>query len=80
MIKAASTLTAIAVAGALLTGCSGSSGDSGNNNDDGPVTLTYWDFMDPSQNNPRAAALKQNLENFHKENPDITVHLDGFLR
>lgn len=75
MIKAASTLTAVALAAALLTGCSGSSGDSGKNNDDGPVTLTYWDFMDPSQNNPRAAALKQNLENFHKENPNITVQL-----
>ncbi|MFC9354035.1 ABC transporter substrate-binding protein [Arthrobacter sp. NPDC057013] len=73
MIRTAGVLTAAALAAALLTGCSGTSGDSGNG--DGPVTLTYWDFMDPSQSNPRSAALKQNIENFEKDNPNIHVQL-----
>jgi ABC-type glycerol-3-phosphate transport system substrate-binding protein len=73
MKKTAGVLTAVTLAAALLTGCSGNSGDSGSA--DGPVTLTYWDFMDPSQANPRAAALKQNIENFEKENPNIDVQL-----
>ncbi|BAS12641.1 multiple sugar-binding protein [Arthrobacter sp. Hiyo8] len=76
MIKSAGSLTAVALAAALLTGCSSSNpGDAGNNSEAGPVTLTYWDFMDPSQNNPRSAALKQNIENFEKENPNIHVQL-----
>ncbi|MGO4584656.1 ABC transporter substrate-binding protein [Arthrobacter sp. 2RAF6] len=76
MIKSAGALTAVALAAALLTGCSSSNpGDTGNNSEAGPVTLTYWDFMDPSQNNPRSAALKQNIENFEKENPNIRVQL-----
>jgi ABC-type glycerol-3-phosphate transport system substrate-binding protein len=41
----------------------------------GPVTITYWDFLDPSQDNPRSKALKTNLENFAKANPDIKVEL-----
>ncbi|WP_253951469.1 ABC transporter substrate-binding protein [Paenarthrobacter sp. CM16] len=75
MMRSAGTLTAVALAAALMTGCSSTSGDAGSNNEDGPVSLTYWDFMDPSQNNPRAAALKQNIENFEKENPNIDVQL-----
>jgi ABC-type glycerol-3-phosphate transport system substrate-binding protein len=54
----------------LATGCSGSPSESG-----GPVTLTYWDFLDPSQDNPRAKALKENLANFEAANPDIKVEL-----
>src|SRR4029450_13672152 len=42
---------------------------------EGPVTLTYWDFLDPSQDNPRAKALKENLANFVAANPDIKVEL-----
>lgn len=41
----------------------------------GPVTITYWDFLDPSQDNPRSKALKTNLENFATAHPDITVEL-----
>ena len=41
----------------------------------GPVTITYWDFLDPSQDNPRSKALKANLENFATANPDIKVEL-----
>jgi multiple sugar transport system substrate-binding protein len=41
----------------------------------GPVTITYWDFLDPSQDNPRSNALKTNLENFATAHPDITVEL-----
>ena len=74
-MRSSGTLTAVALAAALLTGCSSTSGDAGNDKEDGPVVLTYWDFMDPSQNNPRAAALKQNIENFEKENPNIDVQL-----
>jgi multiple sugar transport system substrate-binding protein len=39
------------------------------------VTLTYWDFLDPSQDNPRAKALKENLAGFEAANPDIKVQL-----
>lgn len=74
-MRSSGTLTAVALTAALLTGCSSTSGDAGNEKEDGPVVLTYWDFMDPSQNNPRAAALKQNIENFEKENPNIDVQL-----
>ncbi|MGV2985735.1 ABC transporter substrate-binding protein [Microbacterium sp. AGC85] len=41
----------------------------------GPVTLTYWDFLDPSQDNPRSSALKENIANFEAANPDITIDL-----
>ena len=62
---------ALAAAASLLaTGCSGSPSES-----DGPVTLTYWDFLDPSQDNPRAKALKENIANFEAANPDINVEL-----
>jgi multiple sugar transport system substrate-binding protein len=37
--------------------------------------LTYWDFLDPSQANPRAKALKENIANFEAANPDIRVQL-----
>jgi multiple sugar transport system substrate-binding protein len=37
--------------------------------------LTYWDFLDPSQDNPRSNALKTNLENFANAHPNITVEL-----
>jgi ABC-type glycerol-3-phosphate transport system substrate-binding protein len=60
----------VAGASLLAAGCSGSSSESG-----GPVTLTYWDFLDPSQDNPRAKALKENLAGFKAANPDITVEL-----
>jgi ABC-type glycerol-3-phosphate transport system substrate-binding protein len=61
---------ALAAASLLATGCSGSTSES-----DGPVTLTYWDFLDPSQDNPRAKALKENIANFEAANPDIKVEL-----
>lgn len=62
---------ALAAAASLLaTGCSSSPAKS-----DGPVTLTYWDFIDPSQDNPRAKALKENIANFEAANPDIKVAL-----
>ncbi|RSM74685.1 ABC transporter substrate-binding protein [Actinoplanes sp. ATCC 53533] len=60
----------VAVVSLLAAGCSGSSSDSG-----GPVTLTYWDFLDPSQDNPRAKALKENIAGFEAANPDINVEL-----
>ena len=39
----------------------------------GPVTLIYWDFIDPGQDNLRAKALKQNIADFEAANPGITV-------
>jgi ABC-type glycerol-3-phosphate transport system substrate-binding protein len=41
----------------------------------GSVHLAYWDFLDPSQDNPRSKALKTNLANFQTANPDIAVDL-----
>lgn len=62
---------AIAAAASLLVGgCAAS--PSGSN---GPVTITYWDFLDPSQDNPRSKALKENIANFEAANPDIRVQL-----
>ena len=64
-------VVALAAAVSLLAaGCSGSPSES-----DGPVTLTYWDFLDPSQDNPRAKALKENIAGFEAANPDINVEL-----
>ncbi|GLK16624.1 ABC transporter substrate-binding protein [Herbiconiux flava] len=68
------TLASLTMAGLLLAGCSASS-DSGSADSAGPVTLTYWDFLDPSQDNPRSNALKENIANFEAANPDITVDL-----
>ncbi|ROQ60384.1 carbohydrate ABC transporter substrate-binding protein (CUT1 family) [Rathayibacter sp. PhB152] len=65
-------VTGLAAVSLILTGCAGSP-DSGAA--DGPVTLTYWDFLDPSQDNPRSNALKENIANFEAANPDITVDL-----
>jgi ABC-type glycerol-3-phosphate transport system substrate-binding protein len=63
-------VVALAAASLLASGCSNSDSQS-----DGPVTLTYWDFLDPSQDNPRAKALKENLASFQAANPDIKVNL-----
>ena len=60
----------VAAVSLLAAGCSGSPSES-----DGPVTLTYWDFLDPSQDNPRAKALKENIAGFEAANPDIKVEL-----
>ena len=72
MIKKRSSLVVgVAAAVSLLAaGCSGSASES-----DGPVTLTYWDFLDPSQDNPRSKALKENLADFEAANPDINIEL-----
>ena len=61
----------------LLVGCTGASEPSESEppEEDGPVTLTYWDFIDPTQDNPRAIALKENVEAFEAENPDIKIDL-----
>lgn len=67
-------VTAVAVAAVtILAGCASTSGDTGTS--DGPVTLTYWDFIDPSQDNARSKALQENIADFEKANPNITVKL-----
>jgi len=65
---------AVATAAALvLTGCTAPAGDGGQDED---VTLTYWDFIDPSQDNARSVALKENIEAFETANPNIDVQLE----
>jgi ABC-type glycerol-3-phosphate transport system substrate-binding protein len=71
-------LATIAAASLLLSACaptddSGGGGDDGGSS--GPVTLTYWDFLDPSQDNPRSNALKDNIAAFEEANPDIKIDL-----
>ncbi|MET0887651.1 MAG: extracellular solute-binding protein [Mycetocola sp.] len=70
-------LGTVATAALLLTACApaddSGGGDSGG--DSGPVTLTYWDFLDPSQDNPRANALRDNIAAFEEANPDINIDL-----
>jgi len=72
-------LGSVAAATLLLTACAptddsgGGGGDA--SADSGPVTLTYWDFLDPSQDNPRANALRENIAAFEEANPDISIDL-----
>lgn len=61
-----------AVAAMALAGCAPTSEPA---KPKGPVTLSYWDFIDPSQDNPRSHALKENIANFEKANPDIKINL-----
>jgi multiple sugar transport system substrate-binding protein len=82
-------LASVTTAAILLVGCGsseppGSSGPAGSSEPPaasepaasaGPATITYWDFLDPSQDNPRSIALKTNLENFAEAHPNITVEL-----
>ena len=63
-------LVSAVVASLALSGCSPSTSEPG-----GPVTLSYWDFLDPSQDNPRSKALKENIANFEAANPDIKINL-----
>ena len=67
-------LGSITAAVLLLSACAPAD-DSGDNTDGGPVTLTYWDFLDPSQDNPRANALRDNIAAFEDANPDIKIDL-----
>lgn len=61
---------AAAMAVILLGGCSAPAPEP-----EGPVTLTYWDFLDPSQDNPRSNALEANIAAFEEANPNITIEL-----
>jgi multiple sugar transport system substrate-binding protein len=72
-------LGALAAFSLLLTACaptddSGNSG-GGESTPGEPVTLAYWDFLDPSQDNPRANALRENIAAFEEANPDINIDL-----
>lgn len=75
-------VTVAAATTLMLVGCSGASepvesgpAESEPAGGDEPTTLTYWDFIDPSQDNARANALKENVEAFEVANPDITIDL-----
>lgn len=65
----------LAAASLLLAGCAPADDTQGSGTGDGPVTLTYWDFLDPSQDNPRANALRENIAAFETANPDIKIDL-----
>lgn len=67
----------LAVASLLLAACAPTDDTQGGGGgeDEGPVTLTYWDFLDPSQDNPRANALRENIAAFEEANPDINIDL-----
>ena len=54
-------LAGLAATSLMLAGCSTPAESAA---PEGPVTLTYWDFLDPSQDNPRANALKTNIAAF----------------
>jgi ABC-type glycerol-3-phosphate transport system substrate-binding protein len=69
----APALGAAVAAGALLVGCTGAAPET--DSPEGPVTLAYWDFLDPSQDNPRANALRENIAAFEEANPDINIDL-----
>ena len=70
-----------ALAFAAATGCSA---PSENSNDPSPdtssptdaVTLTMWDFIDPSQDNARSEALRANIEAFEAANEGISIQLE----
>ena len=66
------SVAAAAVAAMVLAGCAPTSEPAKST---APVTLSYWDFIDPSQDNPRSQALKENIANFEKANPDIKINL-----
>ncbi|MGQ2914582.1 ABC transporter substrate-binding protein [Microbacterium aurantiacum] len=69
-------LGAIAATGLMLTACAPADDSGGGGGAPGePVTLTYWDFLDPSQDNPRANALRENIAAFEEANPDINIDL-----
>ncbi|MBA2948481.1 extracellular solute-binding protein [Streptomyces himalayensis] len=61
--------TALAASLALTaTACGGS--DSGSDNSDGPVTITWWDTSNATNEAPTYKAL---IKQFEKANPDIKV-------
>lgn len=71
-------LATLAAASLTLSACApadDSAGGTGSGGESGPVTLTYWDFLDPSQDNPRSNALRENIAAFEEANPDIKIDL-----
>lgn len=72
-------LGSLAAATLMLTACAPTDDSGGGGGepsaDSGPVTLTYWDFLDPSQDNPRANALRENIAAFEEANPNIKIDL-----
>jgi ABC-type glycerol-3-phosphate transport system substrate-binding protein len=77
--RTTSVLAAVSLAAATLalTACSsGSESSDSGTNAGGQTTITYWDFIDPTQDNPRSVALKKNIDNFESLNPDIKVNLE----
>lgn len=82
MRKMQRSLALLAVSALALAGCG--SADSGDSADEATepsssneqTTLTYWDFIDPSQDTIRSQMLKANIEAFEEANPDIKIQLE----
>ena len=75
-------LATFAAAGLLLSACAPVD-DSGGGEDassSGPVTLTYWDFLDPSQDNPRSNALRDNIANVRVTHLETPYAMLGMLQ
>lgn len=70
----------VAAASLAVVGCSSTDPTAGptTTTDGQPTTttITYWDFIDPTQDNPRSVALAENVANFESLNPDIKVNLE----
>lgn len=61
---------AVAAAAALALGMTGCSPSAAPSEEDGPVTLTFWDH---SGNPTRAAVYEQLIEKYEKENEGVTI-------
>lgn len=72
----------LAVGLLALAGCGGSPAKPqpgpapGGTDSQGPVTITYWDFVDPKAEGPRSKALADNLKAFEDANPGIKVKVE----
>ncbi|GMA22559.1 hypothetical protein GCM10025864_03180 [Luteimicrobium album] len=77
-MKRTRALVAVAVTAAVvaLAACSPADDSDGGDGSGGKTTLTYWDFIDPTQDNARSEALKENVAAFEKANPTIDVKLE----
>ena len=72
-MKKTQRCAAILVAAALaFAGCAAGPSESTN----GKISLTYWDFIDPSQDSARSKALAANIGAFEAANPDVDVNLE----
>ncbi len=65
MRSVALTISAALLGGALLAGTAAAE-----------TTVTMWTFLDPAKTSPREVALKQMIEDFEAQNPDIKIRVE----